>query len=66
MSAHSPSAERADTGADLSQSVTPELRAWIVAQAQAGFGAPAVLQSMLDAGWNEDIAAYAMEHVLRD
>ncbi|MDT0139234.1 2OG-Fe(II) oxygenase [Acidovorax sp. PRC11] len=66
MSAHSPSAERADTGADLSQSVTPELRAWIVAQAQAGFGAAAVLQSMLDAGWNEDIAAYAMEHVLRD
>ncbi len=66
MSAHSPSAERADTDADLSQSVTPELRAWIVAQAQAGFGAPAVLQSMLDAGWNEDVATYAMEHVLRD
>ncbi|GKS75650.1 2OG-Fe(II) oxygenase [Acidovorax sp. SUPP950] len=49
-----------------SQSVTPELREWIIAQAQAGFQAPVVLQSMLDAGWREDVAAHAMEHVLRD
>ncbi|AVS87671.1 2-oxoglutarate-dependent dioxygenase [Paracidovorax avenae] len=66
MSANRPVAARADTDAALSQSITPELRTWIVAQAQAGFGAPAVLQSMLDAGWGEDVATYAMEHVLRE
>ncbi len=66
MSANRPVAARADTDAALSQSITPELRTWIVAQAQAGFGAPAVLQSMLDAGWSEEVATYAMEHVLRE
>ncbi|SFD35553.1 2OG-Fe(II) oxygenase [Paracidovorax konjaci] len=66
MSASRSSPARADTGAALSQSITPDLRAWIIAQAQAGFEAPAVLQSMLDAGWNEDVATHAMEHVLRE
>ena len=50
----------------LARSITPELREWIVAQAQAGFTGPVVLQSMLDAGWAQDVAVYAMEHVLRD
>ena len=43
------------------QSITPELRRWIIEQAQAGFSAPVVLQSMRDAGWDEDVAADAME-----
>ncbi len=47
------------------RAITPELREWIIAQAQAGFTGPVVLQSMLDAGWSEDVATYAMEHVLR-
>lgn len=59
-----PSSDSADSAA--AQAITPELRAWIVAQAQAGFTGPVVLKSMLDAGWAQDVAAYAMEHVLRD
>jgi prolyl 4-hydroxylase len=45
--------------------VTPELRSWIVAQAQAGHSAPAILQSMQDSGWQEDIAIEALEDTLR-
>ncbi|WP_291516717.1 2OG-Fe(II) oxygenase [Acidovorax sp.] len=48
------------------QSVTPELRRWIIDQAQAGFAAPVVLQSMRDAGWDEDVAAQALEATLHD
>ncbi|AOG25225.1 2OG-Fe(II) oxygenase [Acidovorax sp. RAC01] len=48
------------------QSVTPELRRWIIEQAQAGFAAPVVLQSMRDAGWDEDVAAQALEATLQD
>ena len=48
------------------QSITPELRRWIIEQAQAGFAAPVVLQSMRDAGWDEDVAAEAMEITLQD
>ncbi|MDF1484335.1 2OG-Fe(II) oxygenase [Ramlibacter sp. H39-3-26] len=47
------------------QTITPELRQWIVEQAQAGFPAPVVLQSMLDSGWAEDVAVEAMETVLQ-
>ena len=43
------------------QIVTPELRRWIVEQAQAGFVAESVLQSMLKSGWEEDTAIAAME-----
>jgi prolyl 4-hydroxylase len=50
---------------DLAQNITPELRQWIVAQAEAGFAAPVILQSMVDAGWREDTAAQAMESTLR-
>ena len=49
-----------------SQTVTPELRRWIIEQAQAGYAAPVVLQSMRDAGWNEDVAADALEVTLQD
>ncbi len=48
------------------QSVTPELRAWIVEQAQQGFAADVVLKSMMDSGWNEDVAIDALETTLRD
>jgi prolyl 4-hydroxylase len=48
------------------QQITPELRRWIVEQAQAGHGAEAVLKSMLAAGWNEDVAVEAMEATLRE
>jgi prolyl 4-hydroxylase len=48
------------------QAVTPELRQWIVAQAEAGFAAPVILKAMVDSGWREDTAAAAMESTLRD
>jgi prolyl 4-hydroxylase len=48
------------------QNVTPELRTWIVEQAQQGFAADVVLKSMMDSGWNEDVAIEALETTLRD
>ncbi len=47
------------------QQITPELRKWIVDQAQLGHTAESVLQSMLASGWQEDIAIEAMESTLR-
>jgi prolyl 4-hydroxylase len=47
------------------QQVTPELRRWIVEQAQAGHGAESVLKAMLASGWSEDVAIEAMENTLR-
>ena len=47
------------------QQVTPELRQWIVAQASAGQQPDAVLKSMIDSGWNEDVAVVALEETLR-
>ncbi len=47
------------------QSITPELREWIVSQAQAGFAADVVLKSMLDSGWQEEVAIAAMESTLQ-
>lgn len=48
------------------QAITPQLREWIVSQAQAGHGPQAVLDAMLAAGWNEDVAVQALESTLRD
>jgi prolyl 4-hydroxylase len=48
------------------QQVTPELRKWIVEQAQAGHDAASVLKAMQASGWNEDTAIEAMESTLRD
>ncbi len=48
-----------------SQQITPQLRQWIVEQAVAGHTAEAVLKSMLQSGWNEDVAIEAMETSLR-
>jgi prolyl 4-hydroxylase len=50
----------------MTQAITPELRQWIVAQAQQGFAADAVLKSMMDSGWNEDVAIEALETTLRE
>jgi prolyl 4-hydroxylase len=47
-----------------SQQVTPELRQWIVAQAQAGQEPEAVLESMRASGWAKDVAVQALEDTL--
>ena len=47
------------------QQVTPELRAWIIQQATAGQKPEAVLKAMLASGWQEHVAAEALEHTLR-
>jgi len=61
----STTATHQDRGA-ARQAITPELRRWIIEQAQAGYAAPVVLQSMRDAGWDEDVAADALEITLQD
>ncbi len=47
------------------QSVTPELRQWIIQQATSGQPPEAVLQAMLASGWTEDVAAEALEDTLK-
>jgi prolyl 4-hydroxylase len=47
------------------QVVTPELRQWIISQAQAGYAADVVLKTMLASGWQEDVAIEAMESTLQ-
>jgi prolyl 4-hydroxylase len=51
---------------ERTQQITPELRQWIVEQAQAGHGPETVLSSMLASGWNEDVAVEAMDATLQD
>ena len=46
------------------QAVTPELRQWIIAQAQAGHTPDSVLKAMLASGWQEQVAIDAMEATL--
>lgn len=46
--------------------VTPELRHWIIGQAQANVAAPTLLKSMRDVGWAEDVAMAALESTLRE
>ena len=48
----------------MTQQITPQLRQWIVDQAQAGFPPESVLKSMLASGWTEDVAIEAMEATL--
>jgi prolyl 4-hydroxylase len=47
------------------QTITPELRQWIVAQAEAGCRPDDVLAAMKSSGWDEDVAIEAMEATLR-
>jgi prolyl 4-hydroxylase len=49
-----------------SQTITPELRRWLIDQAEAGHTAPVILKSLLDAGWEEGVAARALEATLRE
>ncbi len=49
----------------LTQTITPELRKWIVDQAQAGHSPETVLKSMMASGWREDVAVEAMETTLK-
>ncbi|MBY4595520.1 2OG-Fe(II) oxygenase [Ottowia caeni] len=49
----------------MTQQITPELRQWIIDQAQAGHSAESVLQSMKASGWDEQVAIEAMESTLR-
>lgn len=46
------------------QTITPELRQWIVAQAESGQQPEQVLASMQVSGWDEDVALQAMQEVL--
>jgi prolyl 4-hydroxylase len=45
----------------MSQSVTIELRQWIVEQAAAGFSREAVMASMVASGWQKSVALKALE-----
>jgi prolyl 4-hydroxylase len=47
------------------QTVTEELRRWIVAQAQAGCKPEDMLASMQASGWGESVAVEALEQTLR-
>ena len=46
------------------QQITPQLRQWIIEQASAGQPSEAVLKSMLESGWEADVAESALEEVL--
>lgn len=48
----------------MSQTITPELRRWIVEQASAGFSPESVLTAMKSSGWEESVALAAMEETL--
>jgi len=53
------------TGTKGNQTVTDDLRKWIVEQAEAGCRPDDVLAAMKTAGWDEDVALDAMEETLR-
>jgi prolyl 4-hydroxylase len=48
------------------QSITPELRSWIIDQAKAGCRPEVVLASMHGSGWQEPWASEVLEATLRD
>jgi prolyl 4-hydroxylase len=50
----------------ISPSITPELRAWIVAQAESGFPPEEVLAAMRTSGWPEEVAIEALEVTLTE
>lgn len=50
----------------MTQTVTPELRQWIIEQSSAGCMPEAVLAAMVQAGWQADVAEAALEQTLRD
>jgi prolyl 4-hydroxylase len=44
----------------MNQPITPELRQWIVEQANAGFSRDAVLAAMVASGWQQPVALAAL------
>jgi prolyl 4-hydroxylase len=50
----------------MTQTVTPELRQWIIEQSSAGCMPEAVLEAMVKAGWQAEVAEAALEQTLRD
>lgn len=50
----------------MTQTVTPELRQWIIEQSSAGCMPEAVLEAMVKSGWQADVAEAALEQTLRD
>jgi prolyl 4-hydroxylase len=55
---------RTDTRQAAVQAVTPQLRQWIIEQAQAGCRPEDVLAAMRASGWQEDVAIRALEDTL--
>ena len=49
----------------LSQAVTPELREWILAQAQAGCASDDILKAMHASGWDDAVARAALAQTLQ-
>jgi prolyl 4-hydroxylase len=54
------------TSTATAQAITPELRRWIIDQAEAGCRPQDVIESMKSSGWHEDVAIKAMEQTLRE
>jgi prolyl 4-hydroxylase len=50
----------------VAQPVTPELKRWIIEQAEAGCRPQDVVEAMKASGWQEDVAIKAMEQTLRE
>lgn len=48
------------------QTITPELRQWIVTQAEAGCRPEDIIAAMVKSGWDEDVAIDALEATLRE
>jgi prolyl 4-hydroxylase len=48
------------------QTITPALRQWIVAQAESGCLPEDIVKSMTSSGWKEDVALTALEDTLRE
>jgi prolyl 4-hydroxylase len=53
------------TGEQRRQFISPDLRQWIIAQAQAGVPPQQVLEAMKASGWQEDVAIQALEETLQ-
>jgi len=67
-SSRDPSASATAAGATQEprqQYITPQLRQWIIEQAQAGVPPEQVLSAMKTSGWDEDIAIQALEETLQ-
>ena len=48
------------------QQITPELRRWVIDQAEAGCRPQDVVQAMIQSGWKKEVALKAMDKALRE